>query len=656
MSLLISKNSVPKITRNGRTYTYEVSIANRSVGGSTSGNPSMAPGDYYTISESDAKFVDVGGDFMTGSLMMTGSVIFNNTGTNGIYFTDLDTGFYEIAGGYITFKSNGITTTGYYNNWMWGGSGTNWLLIDQQASSTTPNIFPDSGDPNTGIGHAASDQLSIIAGGVESFRGTTGGLKADTIESKNTSFSTGFLVGDGYQLKDESGVTTFELDNLIIRNSMYANELVLNKIRATNGNLWVTDSVKATGGLTYDASIGYWYMTFESSSGGLTHYDVIKTQAFDGNNIYSHVVYVAPTGSANDRYYIRGRGHNPFTQATPGYRDHIKLNDTSGDWYTFNSTQGGYNIRVTPGHTSTATSSNIDLSDKTGSMYVSASWTNTGTNLNNAITISLKNEAGTNIGSSLIANPQDNSIAGNIKLDGNQNTGSYIQLSVSCPPQPVTSSVTNFGIHVNDYTHESFDATNKDFVRIGNQVSASRQGSIYLATNDTTAPFIDVLNEITGSDIQTRHRKVRLGKLDGILYNSGSLSGYGLYSENSYLTGNLVSTDGTGTQRIEINASDNNLTLWTADTDEHPRIYIDSDIYDTGQVGILLDGPTNKLGWFVPGRIGVDGGTGGGGSVDIDCLDSGSGDLRVKMTGLPTSTSGLTAGTIWSDGGTLKIV
>lgn len=42
-----------------------------------------------------------------------------------------------------------------------------WALLNQDPTSTTTTVVPDYDDANTGLGHAATDQLSLVAGGFE---------------------------------------------------------------------------------------------------------------------------------------------------------------------------------------------------------------------------------------------------------------------------------------------------------------------------------------------------------------------------------------------------------------------------------------------------------------------------------------------------------
>jgi len=100
------------------------------------------------------------------------------------------------------------------------------------------------------------------------------------------------------------------------------------------------------------------------------------------------------------------------------------------------------------------------------------------------------------------------------------------------------------------------NASGSDWVRVGNTASSTgRSASIYITTNDTNGPYIDVYDMVTssleatsglGGNVNTGKTKVRLGKLTGITDNTfgGSLSGYGLYSDNVYLKGNISASNG----------------------------------------------------------------------------------------------------------------
>jgi len=82
------------------------------------------------------------------------------TGTDGIYSNTTHQ---------LTVAINGVSTyvlTAYYL----GANATGGALSSAGATSTTPGIMPYRDDPDTGVGWAAANQLSLIAGGVESMR------------------------------------------------------------------------------------------------------------------------------------------------------------------------------------------------------------------------------------------------------------------------------------------------------------------------------------------------------------------------------------------------------------------------------------------------------------------------------------------------------
>lgn len=82
-----------------------------------------------------------------------------------------------------------------------------------------------------------------------------------------------------------------------------------------------------------------------------------------------------------------------------------------------------------------------------------------------------------------------------------------------------------------------------DFVRIGNLGDyPNRQGTIYLTADDSNAPYIDIIDDVASwadwTDISKN--KGRIGRLNGISESPfGSLTGYGIYSQNAFMTGNV---------------------------------------------------------------------------------------------------------------------
>lgn len=96
-----------------------------------------------------------------------------------------------------------------------------------------------------------------------------------------------------------------------------------------------------------------------------------------------------------------------------------------------------------------------------------------------------------------------------------------------------------------------------DLVQIGNIYNTDRQGALYLTATDDQGPYMDILDGInrpdysvlykTGDKEYNKPTKVRLGKLDGIynpIFKGNQPKGYGLYGENVYLTGEFYLNNG----------------------------------------------------------------------------------------------------------------
>lgn len=112
---------------------------------------------------------------------------------------------------------------------------------------------------------------------------------------------------------------------------------------------------------------------------------------------------------------------------------------------------------------------------------------------------------------------------------------------VNGAPSGATITVENAG-----FDNLSYPIEGDEFVRIGNDgTTSNRDGVIYLTSDDSNAPYIDIKSDIdTYAKWYGNVPEVRLGNLSGITYDSTSLSGYGLYSENVYLTGKMTATSG----------------------------------------------------------------------------------------------------------------
>ena len=82
-----------------------------------------------------------------------------------------------------------------------------------------------------------------------------------------------------------------------------------------------------------------------------------------------------------------------------------------------------------------------------------------------------------------------------------------------------------------------------DLVQVGHASSSSRQNLIYMTASDTNNPYIDVIAGVNNG-VFTNKTKARLGNLTGLRYNDVSISGYGLWTDNAYLTGAVIANSG----------------------------------------------------------------------------------------------------------------
>jgi hypothetical protein len=99
-----------------------------------------------------------------------------------------------------------------------------------------------------------------------------------------------------------------------------------------------------------------------------------------------------------------------------------------------------------------------------------------------------------------------------------------------------------------------------DYVRIGNTTNTSRQGAVYISASDSGAPFIDIVDGVSGAtpaDVVTAwggstKNRARFGKLSGITDPFfGTLTGYGVWAGRGYFSnvnikGSLVIGPGIG--------------------------------------------------------------------------------------------------------------
>lgn len=183
---------------------------------------------------------------------------------------------------------------------------------------------------------------------------------------------------------------------------------------------------------------------------------------------------------------------------------------------------------------------------------------------------------------------------GDILLIKDGTNEEYIQVTsiASAPTYAVTRDLAN------TFTADNNPAWAKGtaVVSTGNGLSGSLTGFIKLDAVSNYAPFIDITqrNSTTYNDVTTR---ARLGNLSGItdsLY--GTLTGYGLYSDNVFLKGKLYAPDiktAVSGSRLELNTccmagyDNSGNRTFMFDVSTHPGDFCLGDF--SGSKGVMWD-------------------------------------------------------------------
>jgi len=129
------------------------------------------------IGNAGTDFVAGGGFNLDGDLNLTGTStnhlllpLNNDPATPTLAFGDGDTGFYEASADVIGIAIGGISDWFIHSNAFQSNLAGGPSLNSITATAILPAFSPNKTDIDTGIGYAATDQLSLIAGGVEGHR------------------------------------------------------------------------------------------------------------------------------------------------------------------------------------------------------------------------------------------------------------------------------------------------------------------------------------------------------------------------------------------------------------------------------------------------------------------------------------------------------
>ncbi|MHC4464737.1 MAG: glycosyl hydrolase family 28-related protein, partial [Planctomycetota bacterium] len=149
--------------------------------GNAAGN-NVGPDELFTAAHS---YLSNSGSDTFSSYMRAGQMILTGDVTPAspaLAFEDGDTGIYEKATDVLVFATAGTGRMEVGSSGLRGVANNGPLIQNVAPTATTPSLVPDKVDTNTGVGQAAADQLSLIAGGAEAVR-----CSGDSLRFLNTS-------------------------------------------------------------------------------------------------------------------------------------------------------------------------------------------------------------------------------------------------------------------------------------------------------------------------------------------------------------------------------------------------------------------------------------------------------------------------------------
>lgn len=387
----------------------------------------------------------------------------------------------------------------------------------------------------------------------------------------SSSFISGAL-GNGWKLDSETN--TLEIDNLIVRGVLNVYELVVNKIRATNGSLWITDSFEIDKIQEIEE-----IKCDESSYKFDNKYYILYTEEENRNvkNIDLNTGICASFKEANpfeenERQYItydKVTKINNYNELNNKSLIEIYKENSQDSKYLFNKLElfieSNFDIilqdDITKGNLNNYIK-HINLYYKyfgNGKYYYMSSESESDILFQPGDIIKCQKFYNGNIHQyhALILNIVDSGYF--IQLE-NKNFTAYSNFIYKEGGELENTSITE---QINELiTPKKGDV----IVRIGNIFNPDRQNSILLSSSDVNSPYEDILVGVNRPDygviyhtpvynnlgevIKTELKPIvqtRLGNLSGIYnekFKNKQPKGYGLYGSNVYLTGEFYLNNG----------------------------------------------------------------------------------------------------------------
>lgn len=414
----------------------------------------------------------------------------------------------------------------------------------------------------------------------------------------------GGYTGYGWQL--DSKTNTLTIDNLIVRKLLSVYELVVNQIRATNGTLWVTNSatVDDTSNLyvedsesaillnslypnsyyLYYTSVIYTYQYF--SNDRLNSY--IEDEQFAGdklqfildyNNVYNLGVNIYDISSEitriklakmfiyidnvlteinlYDKYFNSGNYFIATFKDYPLFQsaDIVRCQKFEGNRVRYYDAliiallkDNTYLIQLSPQFNDLYT----DIESGTNKPN-SIAYNKTEENLDNPKTVLGRINIGDDIVQ--IGNLYDTSRQGSVYITSTDDNGPYLEVldGVNRPDFSVLYETPTFYTYKHSTLNvDCYISKDKPALDLGSDTFYIKNNELYKVNEGetvedsfigyyNTAPTIDCLVK---SKQFTSPMKTRLGNLKGVYDTKFDISGYGLYSQNVFLTGDFYLNNG----------------------------------------------------------------------------------------------------------------
>jgi len=230
-----------------------------------------------------------------------------------LYATKLYSGSYET-----------LTVGNMQSNILWWNSDSNMYQPYSSKQSSLLHFYLGTTNPDN------TTRLNLDSSLYVTSLTSMGDITGDTLISRSVSFSSG-LAGSGYKLwKDSNNQYNLELDKLTVRGTMNVFELRVNKYRATNGALLVSDTVKAFEGLLWDSTALKYYFTVEDAGEIIFQAnDLIQSQAFNGKDVTQYRYKVYSVDTSNKRIYVVNPDNSTPTQVDISGKDFVRFGNAS---------------------------------------------------------------------------------------------------------------------------------------------------------------------------------------------------------------------------------------------------------------------------------------------------------------------------------------